>query len=115
MPAVIPFIPLIAAGVGTAGSVYAANKAANAAKPDPTTQAMQNAALAEQQKRSKMFDPMMAMLATQAQNRLPQSMRGGAPSIGQMRSPYAGQAISQLARGLPGPGGQRRQRYQDMA
>lgn len=102
---------LAAAGASTAGSMYASKKAADAAKLDPKTQAYQNEALRLKNARLAAAQPLYERIMAAAPGRM-------AASMGGERSPYAknpnvGQAVSRLARGLPGPGGQRRRRYQD--
>ena len=103
---VAALIPLIAAGVGTAGSIYGAHKASEGAKLDPTTQAMQNQALLQQQQRAQMMQPLLERLVGGMSNRLPASYQAGgaqAPSMAQMRTPGAGQAVSSLGRRLRVP------------
>jgi hypothetical protein len=115
MPAVIPFLPLIAAGVGTAGTVYGAHKASEGAKLDPATQQMQNQAMLQQQQRAQMMQPLLERLVGGMGSRLPASYQAGgaqAPSMAQMRSPGVGQALSSMGQGLPGPTARRRVPYQ---
>jgi hypothetical protein len=102
----------IAAAGSTASTMYAANKASKAAKLPASTQKLQDQSLQLQNQRMQMFQPLLQRMSAGANQRLPASY--GAPTIGQMRTPGAGQALSQLARGLPGPE-QRRRRYRDMA
>jgi hypothetical protein len=104
MPAAIA-VPAIMSAVGTGAAMYSAKKSRDAMKPDPATQRMQTQALQMQNDRMKMFQPLLQRMAAGASSRLPASY--GAPSIGQMRTPGAGQAMSQLARAMPPPAGAR--------
>jgi len=110
MPAAIA-IPAIMSAAGTGAALYSAKKGRDAMKPDPATQRMQTRALQLQNQRTQMMQPLLQRMVAGMSNRLPASY--GAPSIAQMRTPGAGQAMSQLALGLPGP--RQRQLYQDMA
>ena len=106
---------LAASGAGTAAGIYGSKKAAEGAKLDPTTQAMQNQAMLQQQQRAQMMQPLLERLVGGMSNRLPASYQAGgaqAPSIGQMRSPGVGQALSSMGQGLPGLTARRRVPYQ---
>ena len=101
-------IPLVSSIIGAFAAKKSGDKAKQAVQLDPATQAIQNQALQYQQARMMLMQPLFERLAAGANQRLPASY--GAPTIGQMQSPYAGQAFSQLARRMPPPEG--RQRYQ---
>jgi hypothetical protein len=118
MPAVIPFIPLIAAGVSTAGGVYAANKSANAAKLPKGMAAAQAQAQQLANTRMQSTQPLFQQLMSNASNRMAGASRTANANIGggqryrlpsMTRSPGTTQAISAMARSMPGPGRRRPQ------
>lgn len=102
MPAAIA-VPAIMSAVGTAASVYSSKKASDAAKLDPVTQAYQRKALAMQNARMEMMQPLLEGLVRGMPSRLARSQGGYAPSMAELQSPGASQAVSQLSRGLPSP------------
>lgn len=105
MPAAIA-IPAIMSAVGTGAALYSSKKARDAAKLDPTTLAMQTQALRQQVQRAQMMNPLLERLLGGVQNRLPASYQAGGmqpPTMGGMRSPNMGQALSRMAETLPGP------------
>lgn len=103
-------IPAITSIIGAVASKKAGDKAKKAAQLSPQTQGYQDAALRMQHERMQMLAPLYEQLLSGVSGR----MAGAAPSIGQMRTPGTGQAISRLAQGLPGPAARRR-RTQDQA
>lgn len=118
MPAVIPFIPLIAAGVSTAGGVYAANKSANAAKLPKDMAAAQAQAQQLANTRMQSTQPLFQQLMSNASSRMAGASRTANANIGggqsyrlpsMTRSPGTTQAISAMARSMPGPGRRRPQ------
>lgn len=108
MPAIIP---LIVAGVSTAGSVYAAKKASSASKLDPTQQAAQNDAAALANQRMQSQQPLFDALTRGAMGRLPASMSGQSPSYGSASGMPAmptgssglAQAFAAMAQRMPAP------------
>ena len=97
--------------IGALASLFGSKKASDAAKLDPQTLAYQNEAMRLQNARMQMLNPLLEQLVGGMSARLPASYGGAAaaPTAGQMRTPGTGQAVSRLARSLPGP--QQRKRY----
>lgn len=106
-------------GLATLFGIKSGKKAAEAAKLDPETQRLQNQALQLLNQRVLATNPLFERLLGGMQTRLPASYSsanmGGVqpPSLGQMRSPNMGQALSRLSGSLPGP--TRRRVRQDQA
>lgn len=102
-------LALAALGASTGASVYGAKKAANAAKLDPQTQAYQNEALRLKNARMAAAQPLYEKMIKAAPGRMAASMGGEMSPY--LQNPNVGQAVSRLARELPGP--RRRTRYGD--